>query len=133
MNPEREPVPVSEWLTPALAHAAILGGILVRLVVYGPRQERSFKEFAVALPAYSQWVIGLSTWLLNYWWVVAVPLLAVVVVNGVVLWKLGGWRRRPGWLWTWGVAGSLFSLWVAIELGFLLPMLKMAEGLEREP
>src|SRR5262249_13340549 len=133
MNRDREPGPVNEWMAPAGAHALILGGILFRLMVGGQRNDRAFKGFNMALPEYTVWILGLSTWLVHYWWVAALPLLGLVVANGVVLWRLGGWRRRPGWLWTWGVAGSLFSLWVAIELGFLLPMLKLAEGLEREP
>jgi len=133
MSRDREPVPLASWLTPAAAHAAILGGMLVRLAVYGPVQAESFRELHVALPAFSQAVIGVSTWLSHYWWVAGMPVLTLVVANAVVLWRLGGWRARLGRLWAWGVSGSLFSLWVAVEMGFLLPMLKMAEGLDREP
>src|SRR5437868_15445306 len=111
MSQQQQPVPVTSWLAPALGHALIVFGMLVRLVVFMPRQKRQLDEYNMALPTFSQWVIAVSMWLSHYWYVLVVPVLLLLVVNAVILAKLGGLRRRPGWLWTWGAGGALLSLW----------------------
>jgi len=133
MSQQQQPVPVTSWLLPTLGHALIAFGMLVRLVVFMPRQKRVLDEYNLALPTFSQWAIAVSTWASAYWYILAVALLLLLVINAVILYKLGGLRRRPGWLWTWGVGGALLSLWVILELGYLIPMMRLAEGLGREP
>ena len=133
MSQQLEPVPVASWLTPAVGHALIVLTMLVRLVVFMPRQKRQLDDYNMALPVFSQWVIAVSMWLSLYWYVLIVPVLLLLVVNAVILSRLGGLRRRPGWLWTWGVGGALLSLWVVFELAYLLPLMKLYEALGREP
>ena len=133
MSQQQQPVPTASWLTPALGHAVLVFGMLVRIVVFMPRQKRQLDEYNMALPVFSQWVIAVSMWASLYWYVLVVTVLPLLVVNAVSLAKLGGLRRRPGWLWTWGVGGALLSLWVILELGYLIPMMRLAEGLGREP
>lgn len=133
MSQQREPVSVTSWLTPALGHALIVMAMLVRLVVFMPRQKRLLDEYNMALPAFSDVVIIVSMWLSYYWYAILIPVVLLLVLNAVILWRLGGLRRRPGWLWTWGVGGALLSLWAVFELAYLLPMMKLYEALGREP
>jgi hypothetical protein len=131
MSETHRPASVLSWLIPALGHGTLLVAMLVRLAVAGPRYDRTFRDFHLKLPILSEWVIGASLWLAKYWYVLVPPVLGLIVVNALVLFLLGGWGRRAGWLWTWGIAGAVLCVWIVVELAFLLALSKLNEGLER--
>ena len=121
----------TSWLLPAAAHALILGGMLGRLVVSGPRYRKTFMEYNMDLPALTNLVNAVSSWLSLYWYVAVIFAVGLIVADALLLVRLGGLPTRRGRLWAWGVAGSLLSLWVAAELAWLIPMMKLLEALDR--
>jgi hypothetical protein len=128
MSEQREPVPASSWLTPALLHAAIVAGLFRRLIVSMPEDRRELDRWHAAIPFVTQLVFGLSEWMVHYWWAAAGPAAVLLALDAILLWRMGGWKRRAAWLWTWGAAGSLLTFWAACELAVLLAMRKASEG-----
>jgi type II secretory pathway component PulF len=131
MTTQREPVSVTSWLLPTLAHSLILLGMLARLVYSVPHYQKTFADFNMALPSYTVWVLDLSRWLVLYWYVAVVPVFGLIAADAFLLWRMGGWRARSGCRWAWGVMGSLLSLWVLIELALWLPMMKLLDELKQ--
>ncbi|WP_298856756.1 type II secretion system F family protein [uncultured Aquimonas sp.] len=59
--------------------AGLVSALLLMFVV--PQFEQVFKSFGADLPAFTQLVMGMSRWMVSYWWLV----LIVVVGSGVAL------------------------------------------------
>lgn len=61
--------------------AGMVSALLLMFVV--PQFEQVFKSFGADLPAFTQMVVGMSRWMVSYWWLVAI----VVVGTGVALFQ----------------------------------------------
>lgn len=61
--------------------AGMVSALLLMFVV--PQFEQVFKSFGADLPAFTQLVVGMSRWMVAYWWLVAI----VVVGTGVALFQ----------------------------------------------
>lgn len=61
--------------------AGMVSALLLMFVV--PQFEQVFKSFGADLPAFTQLVVGMSRWMVAYWWLVAL----VVVGTGVALFQ----------------------------------------------
>lgn len=61
--------------------AGMVSALLLMFVV--PQFEQVFKSFGADLPAFTQLVVGMSRWMIAYWWLVAF----VVVGTGVALFQ----------------------------------------------
>jgi type IV pilus assembly protein PilC len=61
--------------------AGMVSALLLMFVV--PQFEQVFKSFGADLPAFTQLVVGMSRWMVAYWWLVAI----VVVGTGAALFQ----------------------------------------------
>jgi type IV pilus assembly protein PilC len=61
--------------------AGMVSALLLMFVV--PQFEQVFKSFGADLPAFTQLVVGMSRWMVAYWWLV----LIIVVGSGVALFQ----------------------------------------------
>lgn len=64
---------------PAVLTVVMLGVVLFLITVVVPQMQEAFKSFGTELPLITKIVIGLSHFLLNYWYIVI-----LVVVGGIV-------------------------------------------------
>lgn len=80
-------------ITAAMAYPAFMlfvGGIMVwiMLVVVVPKVMHIFESFNQVLPWYTRALIGVSTFLQGYWWL-------LIIVVGLSIWGFLSWKRRP--------------------------------------
>lgn len=127
----KEPVSPVSWIMPTLLHAALALGLCGRLVLAGPVYDHTFKNFNMALPEMTLWSLSVSHWFANYWYVLVMPFLAAVALEGVLLYWLGGWSRRAGLVWTVLIALAILFLWGGIEVSWYLPLDQLRRGLEK--
>jgi len=81
------------------------------MLVVVPSYKHMFQDFKLKVPLVTEFVISISDWVLNYWYVLpffVMPALALDV--GIML---VSWRRKP-----WGRAFAL--LWLALPVVFML-------------
>jgi type II secretory pathway component PulF len=121
------------WLGPALVHAALVGAIVARLVWAGPRFTQFYRDMKMNLPSLTQAVLAVSAWVIAYFPFVVAALSVLVVANAVALWLVN--RRSPAWARRWFlIGGAVLGLaWATLEAGHFLPMLKLYQGLSRQP
>jgi type II secretory pathway component PulF len=125
------PVPATAWVYPTLIHGVVGLTLFVRLLVTGPQHEAVFRSFGLLLPKATESFLSLSAWANEQFYPALSGLLAAWLLDGLVLWMLGGWSRSEGWLWFWIILVLLLITWVAMEVSLQLPLFKLREALSR--
>jgi hypothetical protein len=130
-NESTLPVPTTAWIYPTVIHAVLGLTVLGRLLANGPRWAKTFGEFNLELPATTKAFVEFSLRVEDNLALVAVVLPGLVLLDALVLWMLGGWRRAEGKVWFWFVLVILLLTWLVLEVSFLLPAFKLREALSR--
>ena len=73
---------------PAIILLGMLGVMVIMMVVVVPKLTSLYTEFGADLPLATKLIIGMSSFLIGYWW-----LIGIGVVGG--LWVVGGYMRSP--------------------------------------
>jgi hypothetical protein len=121
------------WLGPALVHASLVGTIFACFVWGDLRVAPFYRDMKVMLPGLTAASLNAAAWVSHYFYVV-VPVLAVLLaLNTAVLWWLNRGSTRSARRWYWLGVLVLFLAWAVLALGYFLPMLKLGEGLSRQP
>jgi hypothetical protein len=116
-----------------LLDAAVWTLWLVGMVVAVAYMERTFRDYALKVPAFTETVLAAGRWLDSYWYACVPVLLAWLALDGGVGFALRSRERtrRVGQVWSvvmfavplLAVLCSFLSLW--------LPLLRLWEGLSR--
>lgn len=89
-----------------LVAVAILSFIMVFII---PKFEKIFKEFNMKLPGITQWLIDVSHWFGNYWYVLPLfPLCWWLLIKLIRLSKSGNYAVDRVWLWV-PIIGGLIN------------------------
>ena len=111
--------------------AALLWTVdLVLLLAVVPPYERTFADFGMRVPWYTDVLIAISRWCTKYFYVLWFPLALIVVAVAGSTWFLRHRQRPLGALW--GAAMVLLPVVVGllIWLGCYLPMQQLLQGLQ---
>jgi hypothetical protein len=125
------PVPASAWISPTLIHGVLALTLVTRLMVAGPRFGQLYEDWKLVLPATTEAFVTLSVWMESNFFPVMLVLTVALVIDGLVLWLLGGWRRFEGWLWFFVIIALLLITWGVMEVSFFVPYYRLQRGLSR--
>ncbi len=78
---------------PAFVLSTFVGVMIVMLVVVIPKLSTVLTEGGQAIPVYTQFVIGLSNFIIHY----GIFILVVFAAGGIVIWKVGLPGGKTGW------------------------------------
>ncbi len=125
------PAPDRSWPLLTLVHAVLVLMVFARLLMAGPRISRTYADLSMRLPAASEMFVGLSVWMESSRVAAIVTLAIALVLDGFLLWLLGGWSRFEGQLYFLVIVVLLLLVWGLEEGSFYLADLKVREGLRR--
>jgi hypothetical protein len=119
----------------ATAFALFYGVTALTLLWFVPKCEQMFRDYGVALPMATWWVIQVSNWALGRNVGQAMPgVVVLLVVAGPVIagtmllpW-LGRTARRVGWL----VLVMMILALIAALASLLVPMITMSQAVEQQ-
>jgi hypothetical protein len=126
-----QPVSLRAWLFPTLIHGVLGLMILTRLLVAGAGYERVFRDFNMRLPYATEASLHLSAAVQSQTLLCIAVGTFLFLLDGLVLWLLGGWERFEGQVWFFVVLVLLLGTWLLMELSFFIAYLKLQEGLSR--
>jgi hypothetical protein len=108
-------------------------GVCLFFLFVVPVYKRTFADFHMKLPAFTEWEIAVSDWLGKYFYVLPPFVLIVLVVDAAVLFLLRRRRQTRRLSWAWFAVLLLLPLTVGVLgwLGVWLPHAKLVEGLSR--
>jgi type II secretory pathway component PulF len=112
-------------------HGAMVLGLFVLYIASVPRAKKTFDEFGLTLPKVTQYIIRLSNWLAEYWWVLVPFLLLAGVANFLLIRSLGQRSRLLPVLWVVFVALMLSAIGTMTLVALEIPMVKLREGLAK--
>jgi type II secretory pathway component PulF len=114
-----------------LLHAAQLFALLVLYISYIPRSKKTFDEFGMTLPWFTQTVIKFSNWVSEYWWALVPVAMALGALDFALTVILRKRSTATAILWIVGVVLVLFVPAAIALVAVELPMIKLREGLAR--
>lgn len=100
------------------------------LVLYVPRQKKTFDEYGLMLPALTKTVIQASHWGAMYWFVAAPTLVSAMAV-GVLAGRHALRRPTAGTVFAWVCLFAQLAALAVIMDGHALATQKLAAGLEK--
>jgi type II secretory pathway component PulF len=125
------PVPASAWIYPTLIHGVLVLTVFTRLIGAGPRFGRFYEEWHLLLSATTEAFVALSLRMERNFFPAMAVLCAVLVIDGAILWLLGGWRRFEGRVWFFTVVALFLITWGVMEVSFFIPYYRLQRGLSR--
>lgn len=117
----------SIWLGLLLGLTVLLWAVLV---VYLPRQKKTFDEYNMMLPGITKAVLDVGMAAGRVWYLAAPPMLSAVGV-GVLVGRHAFRRPTPGTVFAWVCLVLLAVAFAVILIGLGLPMVKLAEGMRK--
>jgi len=114
--PDRQNVPLSTVAlvgtgVTVVIHAVLLFGAVFVLIWIVPRFKEMFADMRIELPALTLFLITMSDWLKNYWYLAFFPgVISLLAVDALVYWALA--RRRRTW-----VLSALWFVAVTVAMG----------------
>jgi hypothetical protein len=124
-------VPAGAWIYPTLIHGVLGLTVLTRLTLSGPRWGRFYDEWKLALPVTTEAFVALSVRMESNFFQVMAVLAVALVIDGLVLWLMGGWSRFEGRLWFFLVIAFFLLTWGLMEVSFFIPYYKLMRALSR--
>jgi hypothetical protein len=125
------PVPLGAWLYLTLIHGVLGFVVFTRLLVGGARFQRFAEEWQLYVPPTTAAFVDLSVWMGDHLFLVVAVAAVVLVIDGLILWLLGGWQRSEGQLWFFLVVGVLLITWGMMEVSLFLQYYKLQRALSR--
>ncbi len=114
-------------------HTVLVFVLFLSLILWVPRFDKIFKDFNMALPSSTRWVMAISRWLSEGWYILIFP--AVVLVNLLIVYRLrvspGSRRLGLHWLWFYAVIFLVLLAGGTVLLAIHLPRQKLLEGLSK--
>jgi type IV pilus assembly protein PilC len=114
-------------------HGALGFAFFVLMLFVVPRFKQLFAEFGMKLPWATEKIIGISDWLVNYWYVAVLVALALLALDGAIVFLC--WQRRStrivGILWVLLLLVLWLVMMAAAALLIGLAYFKLQEGLSR--
>ena len=113
--PERQNVPLSTVAlvgtgVTVVIHAVLLFGAVFALIWIVPRFKEMFADMRIELPALTLFLITMSDWLKNFWYLAFPGVMGLLVFDALVYWLLA--RRRGTW-----VLSALWFVAVTVAMG----------------
>ena len=124
-------IPATAWIYPALIHGVLGFTAFARLLVGGRSYADLFDRFQLMLPRMTESFLMLSTTVETNLVMSLATLLGLWLLDGLVLWMLGGWARTEGQLYFYIGLALLVGTWLLMEVSFFLPYYKLREALAR--
>ncbi len=115
------PFRATAWIYPTLIHGVLALTVCTRLMTGGLRYRQYYARFNMLLPDATEAFLTLSARMRADFLLVAAALAVALVIDGWILWMLGGWNRFEGQLWFFMVLIVLFLIWGVMEAYFFLP------------
>jgi hypothetical protein len=125
------PVLASAWLVPTFIHGVLALTVFTRLVTAGPRWDAFYEDWKLVRPATTATFVAASLRMDGNLAPVMAALAIALVVDGLVLWLMGGWSRFEGQLWFFVVVAILLITWGVMEVSFFIPYYKLQRALSR--
>jgi hypothetical protein len=115
------------------AQAVLLGATIVGTMIVGARCEKVFREFNMKVDDLTHFALGVSRWLNNYWYVLVLFLVPLLLVDGGILYALHRSRPSRRWSYFWAAVVLFLILAFAGCMSAVLygPYSKLVEGLSR--
>ena len=118
-------------LPPVVIHGLLwiwLRDFLLRSV---PRFKRTFIDYGMRLPAETEWTLGLSDWIGEYWYLLVPILLALLALDGGVSYLLYRFRKTRWVYWLWFTVMTVLPMYVGryVFLAMYEPLLRIMGGL----
>jgi hypothetical protein len=112
-------------------HSALWCVCLGLLMVYGPKAERTFRDFNMTLPALTIYTLAAARWVGNYWYILLIWLVLGLTIDVGLLVML--YPRRRALAWAWALLLLLLPLAVGVVIFFalMMPMWKLLDDLSR--
>ena len=112
---DRQNVPLSTvalvgTVVTVVIHAALLFGAVFALIWIVPRFKEMFADMRIELPALTLFLITMSDWLKNFWYLAFPAVMSLLAVDALVYWALA--RRRGTW-----VLSALWFIAVTVAMG----------------
>jgi hypothetical protein len=114
-------------------HALLLAGWVVGSMMVGARCERVARNWNIRLDELTQFAVGVSRWLNNYWYVLVIVVLPGLVADGTILYLLHRSRRSRSWSYVlaFGVVLLLVSAAGCMGGAFFNTLDRLLEALSR--
>jgi hypothetical protein len=110
-------------------HAFLWSALSASFLLYVPKTEKLFKDYALALPSSTIFVFQVGRWFANYWYILAAGFLPCLCADGILLAVLYWRRRLLGWLWALLNIVLLLLLIFLVYLAIEMARMKLMEGL----
>jgi hypothetical protein len=125
------PAPASAWIFPTLIHGVLGFVLFARLLVAGPRYRRLYEDYQLVLPRSTELFLALSVQVetFDFWLIFLLPVAGLL--DGLVLWLLGGWATLEGRLFFWIGVGLLLGTGALMEASFFWPHYRLLRALSR--
>jgi hypothetical protein len=115
----------------AVVHGLAWAPFFITLLIYVPRYEKTFADFAMRLPWLTESVIDLSDMLLFYFPLVLVMLPLCLALDGLALYGLRRWSRPLSWAWFVLLLLAGIMAFAIVRLAMMLAMIELMEGLSK--
>ena len=101
---------------PAIIFAGMLGVMVIMMLVVVPKLTSLYTEFGADLPLATKLIIGMSSFLIGYWWLVITAVVATVAGVRGYLASVDGRRRWDAMQYQWPVVGELLRQVMLAEM-----------------
>ncbi|NLZ24413.1 type II secretion system F family protein [Candidatus Dojkabacteria bacterium] len=118
----------SALIYPIILVIVILGVVGLMMFVMVPTMTEIYADFDAELPFITRMLMGMSTFLLNYWWILLISVLSIVIAYKVWVDTEKGRRTRDKILAKFPIIGPIISKMQIAQFTRLLGLL-MASGL----
>ncbi|PQO37979.1 hypothetical protein [Blastopirellula marina] len=106
-------------------HCLVTGGLLFVFVVVIPMAKQDLEEFELDLPAISDWVFGISSLFIHYWYLLVVALVIIDLPIAITVCYLDQKYQWVTWVWFTSYLLIAFFLVVVACPGGILPFVNV--------
>jgi type II secretory pathway component PulF len=120
-------------LAAVFIHAMCWGGLLYTLIYVVPVFKKQFADFGVKLPFLTELCINFSDWMVDYWYVLVIPILVGLAADGAIAYmlRLSNNSRAGYWLWLLFLAIIPLTVVGVVITAVYGPLIGVMENLSR--
>jgi len=129
--PLRQTKAASAVVAEILAHGFAWAAIWFGLYFWIPKLRNIFEDFAIELPEFTIWVLGLSDIFVRSWFIISALFFSIVIIDAYVLFTL--WERTAKFSVrsAWSVSMTALPLVIVVfgEVAMSFPLVKLFNSL----